>query len=370
MNTTDIFKNNRLVDNGYLSVQLNANNINDFGKYGNYWIHTFRAIPMLNDLRTRSSLPFVTPWGCDEHPVYMQMPELKFTDKNLTDILDERAIELHKTAVNDNKKIWIMWSGGIDSTTMLTAFLRNIAPNELAERYSVVMSANSVAENYLFFKDQINGKFNLINWLDLDLSETLLKDTIVLHGDPANALLSVPTGAAFRNLVPMGGHLAPFRDNVDILIDNTKKLDKSDGRFSQNTSGWAEWYIHKLVDAIPVTDNATSIAAFWWWHYINFKWHGSVLRPFFFTRTSTDVPISEEEFKYYYTTCFYINDDFHNWSYSNIDRIVKTPFDYKPEMRDYIYTITNDELYTKYKKYCFGPITCLQRLNYIVVKKL
>ena len=37
MNTTDIFKNNRLVDNGYLSVQLNANNINDFGKYGNYF---------------------------------------------------------------------------------------------------------------------------------------------------------------------------------------------------------------------------------------------------------------------------------------------------------------------------------------------
>lgn len=355
MTAEDYFKGNRLVDNSYIGIVL-ANE--DMGKYGNYWLSSFKNIPMLNDIRSRS-LKFTTPWLNDEHPDYIKLPKLTTTAKKLDDILDERAIELHKIATRDNKKIWIMWSGGIDSTTMLTAFIKNVPSNELKDRYSVVMSANSIAENYYFFKHYVDGKFNLINWLNLDISSELFKDTIVLHGDPANALLSVPTVAAFASLVPSGKHLLPFRENIGTLIDGLETMVAGNGK--ESLPGWSEWYIEKLVNAIPITDNATSIASFWWWHYVNFKWHGSMLRPFFFTRESTDQPIHEDEFKYYYDTVFYVNEDFQNWSYSNIDEIVKTPSDYKPMMRQYIHTLTNDDLYSTYKKFMASRRTNLNQ---------
>jgi len=346
----EIFQNNRLVDNGSLKLYLRDQNLN---KYGDYWVYSFWAIPYLNDIRTRSDLPFTTPWGCDQHPEFMRLPKLKFTDMSLSDILDKRAIEIHQRAVTDNKKIYIMFSGGIDSTTLLTAFIKNIPAQELDDRYTIIMSANSIAENYYFYKNYIHNKFRTINWLDLDVTQNLLKDTIVLHGDPANALLSVPTVNVITSLVEDGEHLKPFRPNVGTVIDTLESFVlKSRGRgvFGYGVrEGWAEWYVSKMIDAIPQYEHATSVAAFWWWHYINFKWHGSMLRPFFFTRSSVQDPVSEEEFKYYYDTCFYINNDFHHWSYSNIDRIVRTPSDYKPEMRDYIYELTHDDLYRKHK---------------------
>jgi len=354
----EIFKNNKLVDNSYVRQQLVNHSLE---KYGDYWLYSFHAVPMLNDLRSRS-LPFSTPWLNDQHPDYMQLPNFKYTSKSLDDILDERAVELHRRAVQDNKKIWIMWSGGIDSTTMLTAFIKNIPANEL-DRYSIIMSANSIAENYYFYKKFIHHKFQTINWLDLDLNQELLNETIILHGDPANALLSCPTVSVFAPLVESGSHLLPFRENIGTIIDTLESfVTKSRGEVK---AGWAEWYINKLADAIPEYDQATSIATFWWWNYVNFKWHGSILRPFFFTRSSTNKPISEQEFRYYYDTCFYINDDFQNWSYSNIDHIVQTPFDYKPKMRDYIYNLTHDELYQKYKGFKASRRTNLNQAQQI-----
>ena len=329
-----VFENNKVVDNSQIARLL----INqDFGKYGNLWLKTFKYVPFLNDLRSRS-LPFTTPWGSDTHPEFMQLPKLEYTDKSLSDILDERAETLFARAVEDDKRIWIMWSGGIDSTTLIAAFIRTIDPVALKERVSIVMSANSVAENFYFYSKFIHNQFETINWLDLDVTQELLEETIVLHGDPANALLSCPTVSAFAPLVESKRHLLPFRNNLGTIIDNLNP-----------DTEWAEWYVHKLAAAIPETDSATSIAAFWWWNYVNFKWHGSILRPFFFTRKSVTEPITEEQFEYYYDTCFYINNDLQNWSYSNIDRIVQDPFNYKPEMRSYIHSVSGDDLYTKYK---------------------
>lgn len=338
----ELFEHNRLVDNSYIRRHVDPKAI---GKYGDYWLYSFWAIPMLNDLRSRS-LEFTTPWLNHTHPAYMQLPKFEYTNKSLSDILDERAVALHQQATRDNKQVWIMWSGGIDSTTMLTAFIKNVPESEI-NRYSIVMSANSIAENFYFYQKYIHNRFRLINWLELDLNQELLENTIVLHGDPANALLSCPTVSVFAPLVESGKHLLPFRENVGTIIDTLEAfVTKSRGEVK---AGWAEWYINKLADAIPKYDQATSIATFWWWNYVNFKWHGSILRPFFFTRSSTNKPISEQEFRYYYDTCFYINDDLQNWSYSNIDRIVQTPFDYKPLMRDYIYDLNKDTLYQKYK---------------------
>lgn len=340
----EVFESNYLVDNTCIAGIFENE---DFGKYGNYWLFSFKAIPMLNDLRSRS-LPFTTPWLNQTHLDYMQLPKLSYTNKSLSDIIDQRAIELHEIACRDNKEVWIMWSGGIDSTTLLSAFIKNIPANELKHRYSIVMSANTIAENFYFYQKFVHNKFDCINWLELDLTEELLQNTIVLHGDPANALLSIPTVAAFQNLIPDKKHLLPFRENIGTLIDGVNSFV---GINKNVPAGWTEWYVNKLASSIPQLEQAQSIAAFWWWHYVNFKWHGSMLRPFYFTRKTVDKTITPDEFRYYYDTCFYINEDFQNWSYSNIERMAEDPFNYKPLMRDYIFDVDQNQLYRQYKKF-------------------
>jgi hypothetical protein len=97
------------------------------------------------------------------------------------DACDARAIEIMKKAESNDCRIFIMWSGGIDSTTIMSAFLRNTT-SEQQQRITVFMSQNTIKENPRFFKRFVLGKLSYessINFADRFAEE----NSIFVHGE-------------------------------------------------------------------------------------------------------------------------------------------------------------------------------------------
>jgi hypothetical protein len=97
------------------------------------------------------------------------------------DACDARAIEIMKKAESNDSRIFIMWSGGIDSTTIMSAFLRNTTC-EQQQRITVFMSQNTIKENPRFFKKFVLGKLTYessINFADRFSEE----NAIFVHGE-------------------------------------------------------------------------------------------------------------------------------------------------------------------------------------------
>ena len=77
--------------------------------------------------------------------------------KNLTEICVDRALELHASCDNE---IYILWSGGIDSTLIVVGFL--LANLDL-DKITIVCNHDSVKENTLFYRQHILKKFKIIS---------------------------------------------------------------------------------------------------------------------------------------------------------------------------------------------------------------
>ena len=97
------------------------------------------------------------------------------------DCCDLRATQLMQQAEDSNKQIYIMWSGGVDSTTMMTAFLRNATAQQQRQRITVMMSQNTTKENPRFFKRFVLGRLKYetsLNFVDRFAEE----DSMFIHG--------------------------------------------------------------------------------------------------------------------------------------------------------------------------------------------
>ena len=122
--------------------------------YAKFWMRTQHLLIGILDLRARLGT-FTTPWNIPSNPLY-KIPEFKIIKDTLKDLLDTRALEIYNEAKNTNKKIAVMWSGGIDSTAVLTAFLKNI-PIVDQNIITVVCDTNSILENIEFYKKFISN---------------------------------------------------------------------------------------------------------------------------------------------------------------------------------------------------------------------
>jgi hypothetical protein len=74
-----------------------------------------------------------------------------------------RAQELVNHSRLIGKPIRLMYSGGIDSTCVLVAFMKILDDQELKQRVEIALSIESINENPNFFYDHIRSRCNMIS---------------------------------------------------------------------------------------------------------------------------------------------------------------------------------------------------------------
>jgi len=340
MNYIDQFRHSRQVNINYPILNSQLNNLN-----GKYWNCISQPIIAVNDIRARIG-SISNPWNAKSSSL-MVPPELKYIKNSLADLLDARAVEINNIAQATNKKIAILWSGGIDSTTIVTSFIKNLSTVDLSN-ITIFLTPSSVSENHAFFRKFILPNFVYKSYYDLDVTNDFLDTHILLHGDPGDCLFG-PSIPMYQHLLPDAGHLKPWRDNLQDIIDG---IDMRSNRFPNIPKGFGNWYANKisqnLLEVEP--DGVDTISDWWWWHYFNFKWEFSIWRPFSFMRTNLFDPISIKNINFYAEYTFMNTAEFQLWSYTNLKTHVGRDLqNHKIQAKQYIFELDSNSTYFDYK---------------------
>jgi hypothetical protein len=342
-------RSSRMVDNHWIPYPSAKTDLKNNGTYANKFAEVWRRTPKIligvQDLRARRGT-FNTPWNAPSNPLYA-MPELKFINDTLSDLMDERAMELYNEAKNSNKKLAVMWSGGIDSTAVLTSLLKNI-PNNEHDMIEVIMTTSSIYENVEYWKKYINGKIKQSFYLDISLNTHFLDKYILLHGDPGDCLFG-PSMPMYKDYFLKGLHKQPhsiYKIKIKNYLTDDLAVD-----FNQ-------WYYDKIsqsIGEIEQQDYVSTVADFWWWTYFNFKWEFSCQRPFFYMRATSDKdgmllykkPISYEHQQRFAKNTFFNTDKFQQWSYTNLKRLIpdNDQSQHKIDVKRYVYEFDHNEIY-------------------------
>jgi len=146
---------------------------NQVGEGGKFYINIARRLNP-NRFVSRDSSEWSTPWPMETIPKYQMVSYDPAFNLDFAEVCDLTALT-YKARINQGERFAVMWSGGIDSTVMMVALLRNLSSEEL-KKVAVCTSFSGIAENPAFYNTYIKDKFKLID------SQVNKYDTIMALG--------------------------------------------------------------------------------------------------------------------------------------------------------------------------------------------
>lgn len=251
---------------------------------------------------------------------------------------DRRSLELLKCA-EKYQHVYFFYSGGIDSTVILSAILKNWSQTDL-QKLIVVMNDNSINENPFMYSTYIKGK---LNTKTVDESAILTNDKLYVSGAMGGSLIHAGGLDIYDKMFPN-----TYNDSWRLRKDNIIKF------FSHNASGLnaalAFDIVVKSLDKNKVV--VDTVFDFLWW--ISFNWGFDLdiyYMPMLYATLSADTDtkqfMEENQFLWYNSV------DYQNWAISAIGtnlKIDSTLNTQKFSMKKYIYDFNNDDTYFKTKR--------------------
>jgi hypothetical protein len=273
----------------------------------------------------------------------IQIPgDLERFNKSWSEITDDRSYDIKKYIAITDKKLVVQWSGGIDSTCVLVAILRNFSKSE-REQITVACNWGSVCENPKFYYDHVLPNFQVvdINQFTQDYKKKF-NQYIVINGMPADVLLQSVGG------LDLGAHFVdphflkqPWKQMTDTLISYCST--------SFECEQLGQWYYKKLSENIQSTSFPIETCFdFLWWGGFNYHWASQILFEWF--ANYADGSISWNDHRKSFIS-WYETDDYQRWSIlnNNEEKYGVTLGDFKKAPKRYIYDYDHNEWYFKYK---------------------
>jgi len=281
----------------------------------------FKLVPFtwLVDRTESCSLPFATHFK-EEY----RIPLVQQFNDSLEEIC-QSTVEKYK---NINKQIYILWSGGIDSTLLVISFLKSSIDKE---NIIVACNIDSVRENYNFYKKYILPNFKVIS-SDIMMQNGNLSvfDGLILNGDPADVLYGYDLASDILKILgPNYLQLPCDRENV-INYFNLKGLSNNSANF---------WYDYFKSTTNKSYKPIITMQDFSWWEGFNYRWQAA--------NEKLKIRLSSESSKNYKQ--FFNTTEFQLWSIHRQFSPIKQFSDFKKESKRIIFDYTKDEFYYRHK---------------------
>jgi hypothetical protein len=249
------------------------------------------------------------------------------------DLCNERAVELLRRADELNVRLYVFWSGGIDSTLVLVSILKNATPRQLANLV-VLMSEESISEYPKFYGEYIRGKLQADSAV---MFPYLLGGRhLVVNGEHNDQLFgSDIVGKLIVKFGPEVIHRPYDRDLFFRFFD--------DHINDREASNFCLDLFEELRAAapIPVTTNYLHL----WWINFAMKWQAVFMRTLAYASPRLVGNIDLNYIQTYYAP-FYCTEAFQLWSMANLDNKIKDRWStYKWVCKDIIYDFTKDADY-------------------------
>jgi hypothetical protein len=237
---------------------------------------------------------------------------------SLADTCDARAQEIISKA--QGKKVYVFWSGGIDSTTALVSLLKAGVNSSLC----IVVTEESIQEYPEFYDRYIHGK--------LDIKLVKYKNE---YGIPESVDKYLDNGIVVTGEI--GDQM--FGSDKYLSYDNPTKLLDPWENLLKSTKAFEKYEMFVAFCPIKIKTQKD----FWWWFSYATKYNYVVFR---MLRTSHKFKLENNVFHFFNTTFF--ND----WCVSTPveERFYGSDIkNYKQPLKDYIYSFTKDSNYQKHK---------------------
>lgn len=266
---------------------------------------------------------------------YFPMPTVPAGfNKLYKEICVERATQLLEHARTINKPIVILYSGGIDSTTVVISFL--LATQDTSN-IIIALNTASIRENPNFYYNHIRGKFKLLpSERTLDM---LTGDYIMVGGEFNDQLFGSDIMGEYQKLFPVDQLFVPYTES------NIVSFFEHGGMTNREAKIW-----YSLLDNHMRTNGRCEIKYvkdFFWWLNFAFKWQSVYFR--IISRTGRRDLINADFLDAYYHQ-FFNTDDFQCWSIMNPDKKIVTDWrGYKITAKELILEYTRDQEYFENK---------------------
>ena len=272
------------------------------------------------------------------------------------DITDARAIELEQLVQSSKKPLGVMWSGGIDSTVIIAACIRNF---KNLDNLTVFMNNYSYYENAQFFHDVIKKyNFDVININDGTSDKH--KHFIIGHGDPSFDDLNQK--ARYQEKYPLHDSILSSKDNIINFMTQYVERNRH-SRSPPLSQEFAIQYFELIQQNIEQTSAPIETVNDWfYWVNFNFCWTGNQLQHYskqaYNKNTKNFYTFNTNTFNWFNT------HEYQTWSFSDIGKqekystnlynyVTMPAYRNKQFAKDYIYTVHKNE-YLKYKTKCLS----------------
>lgn len=246
-------------------------------------------------------------------------------DSNSNSFVDA-CLQIVENIKKENNKVYIMWSGGIDSTMILVLFLMS---NLDKDQLIVVCNSDSISEYYWFWKTFVKDKCKLMSTEKLmQYSKYHVLDGIVITGEPNDAFFGGSISNRLLDYFDIGFlHQPCTRENI---LKTTRFM-----RISNKSSNC--FYDLMMATKQNSPRPIESVFDFYWWYGYNFMWMHNIEKLRARMHPDTDHRL------------FFAEDILQKWSLKNL-----TPIKYKLSYKDdyqlgIIYDYTGDKEYFKNK---------------------
>lgn len=299
------------------------------------------------------------PWK-QEIPPMFKMPTYDPTfSKSFDQVTDERALEIKQLINDKNQKFAVMYSGGIDSTLIMAALIKNLSVDEL-KNVAVVANSHSLIENPIFWKKFIVDKFVLFDSSATKYDDLIEKGYRPVTGDEGDSIFGTMMGLEiFQNYAfyldnvsaESRGYLESIRNKVtdpSVHFSQYKDLIVQQLSLDNNIEFGRSWYDKCVKNIDTATVPVTSLQDFYWWMIFNVK----------YVNCATRLPLMLNDrihCKTVFEECsvnWYNNDGYQLWSMNNNnngEKIIKTAATYKMASRRYIYDLDKNDWYFFFK---------------------
>ena len=259
------------------------------------------------------------------------------------EITDRRAQQIQTLIQTQHKQIYVQWSGGIDSTCILVAMLKNFDRDTLS-RVTVCYTYDSILEYSKFYLGHIlpNFKTQDLNLVPLDLAGQ--PNALLIDGQTADTLTMSMAPSLDINMAVRNSDLLvkDWRTDPDTLILYLSRVTGS--------REFAQWYYDRIGENIKSVDvPIETYFDFMWWAGFNYDWAYQTFCQWFYLQRSNQLGFKEFSNKYLPWFC---NDEYQLWSLTHVGAWVKHGrgvASFKQDAKHYCYEYTHDEWNWRYK---------------------
>lgn len=212
----------------------------------------------------------------------------------------QRASEIMQTQERLDVPIRLMYSGGIDSSLILSSFIESVGLDEASNRIELLMNQESIYENPWMWEKIIRPNFKI---LDSDQHASYYtKKNIIVAGEGNDQLFGTDM---YRDIVNWGG------DGI-LNLPCTEGRIKDYFSYKNLTEDESDLWFNLLKQQMETTKAPIdTFGDYWWWVNFSCKWSNVFYRMLFYTPTPE---IVNQEYLDTYYQQFFNTKEFQLWS--------------------------------------------------------